>query len=73
MRKQFTSRRAETNEVKKALAAADINAVVSQGKGTAYSWINVNIGSGSQWANTSATLIDRFAQAIACAASTNTR
>ncbi len=42
-------RNAETKAVKRALKAADINAKVGHGKGTAWGWLYVEIGEGKQW------------------------
>lgn len=43
------TRRDETKLVKEALAEAGINAKVSHNRGTAYGWLDINIGSGQQW------------------------
>ena len=42
-------RRQETKAVKRALKAADINAKVGHGKGTAWGWLYIEIGEGTQW------------------------
>jgi len=42
-----TGRREETQKVKAALAAAGIIAKVSHGKGTAWGWLKVNVGTGN--------------------------
>lgn len=41
-------RRAETTAVRRALAAAGIPAVVEHGRGTAWGWLEVNVGNGEQ-------------------------
>lgn len=41
-------RRAETTTVRRALAAAGIPAVVTHGRGTAWGWLEANIGRGEQ-------------------------
>lgn len=42
-------RKEETKKVKDALKAAGINARVGHGKGTAWGWLHINVGSGSQY------------------------
>ena len=39
----------ETAAVRRALAAAGIDAQVGHGQGTAWSWLEINIGAGEQW------------------------
>lgn len=51
-RKTDWTRAQETKAVKDALQAAGINAVVSHGKGTAWGWLEINVGSAEQFTHT---------------------
>lgn len=46
---EFETRKEETKTVRAALKAAGINARVGHGRGTAWGWLHLNIGSGQQW------------------------
>ena len=47
--RNFDNHRDEVKAVKKALAAVGINARVGHGRGTAWSWLHINIGEGQQF------------------------
>lgn len=49
--RKHENHRQETQAVKKALQAVGINAIVGHGKGTARSWLEINIGECQQWGN----------------------
>ena len=47
--RKHDSHRAEVTAVKRALLLAGINARVGHGRGTAWGWLEINIGAGQQW------------------------
>ena len=47
--RKHETHRAESAAVRAALRRAGINARVGHGKGTAWAWLKINIGSGQQW------------------------
>lgn len=59
--RNHTSHKEETKAVKKALNEAGINATVRHGTGTAWSWLEINIGAGQQFGEH-----DRVEQGIGC-------
>lgn len=49
MRRQYLTRADETRRVKAALKEAGINALVTHGRGTAWGWLEINIGAGQDF------------------------
>ena len=56
-------RKQETKAVKDALKAAGINSRVEHGKGTAWSWLEINVGSADQFGEHT---IDEYQSHISC-------
>lgn len=63
----------ETKAVRKALQAAGINAKVGHGTGTAWSWLEVNIGAGQQWGEHQASLNGSYGCRLDCLRCINLR